>query len=201
MAEHIKSFLDTAINPKFKTNLYHQALYYWHVLYIRSIPNPGRPAYYSEEFFLAIKTVKHEGLLNVATLSLGLWYKVLLENFVTIEMDENGFRFEKRCKIEQAHPQVDWERTWALACIRGLESCQYTFLWRLIHNILPTQDRLHRILPNITSPSCALCNTQDICNLSHALFQCSFNNNVWVSGSFSSSASSYQGCLHSKSFS
>ena len=31
MAELIKSFMDTAANPKFRTNLYHQALFHWHV--------------------------------------------------------------------------------------------------------------------------------------------------------------------------
>ena len=178
LAELIKSFIDTATNPKFKTDPYHQALYNWHVLDIRSIPNPGRPPYYSEEFFTAIKTVKNEGLLRISTLKLGFWYKALLENIVTTELDEHGFRFVKRCKIEREHPQVDWERSWGLACIRGLESDQYTFLWKLLHNILPTQDRLCRILTTVTSPSCQLCNTQQLCNLQHAPFSCFFNNNL-----------------------
>ena len=51
MAELIKTFLDTAIHPKYTNSLYHRALYDWHVEDIRNIPNPGRPPYYSEEFF------------------------------------------------------------------------------------------------------------------------------------------------------
>ena len=47
MAELIKSFMDTAMNTTFKTNLYHQALYKWHVEDNRCIPNTGRPPYYS----------------------------------------------------------------------------------------------------------------------------------------------------------
>ena len=31
MAELIKSFLDTSINPTFRKNVYHQALFSWHV--------------------------------------------------------------------------------------------------------------------------------------------------------------------------
>ena len=178
MAELIKSFMDTAVNSKFKNNLYHCALFNWHVEDIRTIPNPGRPPYYSEEFFTAIRTVKQEGLLNVKTLSLKLWYKVLLENYILTETDDNGFRFDRLCKIEREHPGVDWERTWALASIPGLESCDYTFLWRMIHNILPTQERLHRLLRNIDSPACNLCQSQDTCNLSHALFACSHNSEV-----------------------
>jgi hypothetical protein len=118
-----------------------------------SIPDPGRPPYYSEEFFSAIRTVRKEGLLNVKTSSLKCWYIVLLENFVTTEVDANGFRFDKRCRIESAHPDIDWERTWSLASLPGLESCDYTFLWRMIHDILPTQDRLQRILRIVLSAS------------------------------------------------
>ena len=139
MAELIKSFLDTAINPTFRHSLYHRALYDWHIEDIRSIPNPGRPAYYSEEFFAAIRAVKNEGLFNIASLPTGLWYKELLKNYVTTEVDDNGFRFEKQCKIECQYPRVDWSRTWALACIPGLASSDYTFLWKMVHNLLPTQ--------------------------------------------------------------
>ena len=178
MAEQIRSFLETAINPKFKNNLYHHALYSWHVLEIRTIPNPGQPHYYSDEFFSAIKTVKSMGLLNVSTLSLGLWYRVLLETYVTAETDEQGFTFEKRCKTEREHPAIDWEQTWNLACIKGLESSEYTFLWKMIHNLLPTQQRLNRILVNVTSDKCTLCNSLEVCNLAHALFNCRFISNV-----------------------
>ena len=111
-------------------------------------------------------------------LSLKCWYKVLLENFVTTEVDANGFRFDKRCRIESAYPDIDWERTWSLASLPGLESCDYTFLWRMIHDILPTQDRLQRILRNVNSPNCTLCQLEQICNLAHALFSCSHNSEV-----------------------
>ena len=96
MAELIKTFLDTAINPIFRRNIYHQALYNWHVEEIRSIPNPGISPYYSEEFFKEIKSVKSEGLLRLSSMSSGMWYKVLLERHVTHEIDNEGFRYEIR---------------------------------------------------------------------------------------------------------
>ena len=178
MAEQIKSFCDTAINPTFIKSLYHRALYDWHVLDMRNLPNPGCPPYYKEGFFEAMKSVKQEGLLKISTMSLGQWYKVLLEDNVTTEVDEHGFRFDKLCKIERENPDIDWKRTWSLACIKGLESCNYTFLWKMIHNILPTQERLHKILPSIPSPVCTLCESNTICNLVHALFTCSYNHDV-----------------------
>ena len=175
MAEQIKSFLDTAVNPKFRNGLYHRALYDWHVDNIRTIPNPGRPAYYSEDFFSTIRTIKSQGLLRISTLSIGLWYKALMETYVTAETDENGFTFDKRCKIELEYPNNDWEKTWSLASIPGLTSDSYTFLFKMIHNILPTQQRLHRILTSVTSPTCTLCDSQSICCCSHALFTCNYN--------------------------
>ena len=65
-----------------------------------------------------------------------------------------------------------------MACIAGLESCDYTFLWRMVHNILPTQERLHRLLRNIDSPVCTLCQSQEVSTLPHALFTCLYNREV-----------------------
>ena len=48
----------------------------------------------------------------------------------------------------------------------------------MVHHLLPTQDRLHRILRNVSSPACTLCESQDNCSLSHALFSCSYNGGV-----------------------
>ena len=178
LAEQIKSFLDTAVNPKHLRNEYHKALYDWHVLEIRTAPDPGRPPYFSEDFFQEIKKVKNEGLLNIGNLSLGQWYKVLMENHLTTEIDDEGFRFEKRCKVEVKHPNVDWQRTWSLANIGGLESENYSFLWKLIHNVLPTQERLHKILPSITSPICTICDLNQACDLEHTFFNCCHNRTI-----------------------
>ena len=101
-----------------------------------------------------------------------------MENHVTSEIDDEGFRFEKRCKVELKHPNVDWQRTWSLAVIGGLESENYSFLWKLVHNLLPTQERLHKILPNITRPSCSICELNGEFNLEHSFFNCSHNHNI-----------------------
>ena len=41
----IWSFLETAISPKFINNLYHNALYRWHVLGDKSLTDPGNSPY------------------------------------------------------------------------------------------------------------------------------------------------------------
>ena len=47
----IHTFLAQAVSPRFPTNHYLHALYSWHVLQERDIPDPGRPPYYSDTFF------------------------------------------------------------------------------------------------------------------------------------------------------
>ena len=86
----IRSFMETAANPSFKRNLFHEALYRWHILSDRTIINPGTTPYYDDHFFMKIKVVKEEGLLNVTTMSSSSWLRVLLENNISHRVDANG---------------------------------------------------------------------------------------------------------------
>ena len=52
-----------------------------------------------------------------------------------------------------------------------------SFLWRMIHCLLPTNERLHRMnIPGTTSPVCNLCDLEAIDNIQHALLQCPSSN-------------------------
>ena len=55
MAELIRSFLETAVNPSFTTNQYHLALYKWHVEEVKNIPAPAKNPYMSEEMISNIQ--------------------------------------------------------------------------------------------------------------------------------------------------
>ena len=179
MAELIRSFLETAVHPSFITNQYHHALYLWHVESARNIPQPPMSTYLSEELFTNIRQVKEEGLLRVATLSIGSWYKVLIENNITMTSNNDVTSSLKPCKAEVNNPGVDWPLSWRLASLRGLSSDDQTFLWRMLHNILPTQERLHRMgLPNAPSPNCTLCDTPTPDQLQHSLLTCPQNMEV-----------------------
>ena len=46
-----------------------------------------------------------------------------------------------------------------------------SFLWKLVHHLLPTEDRLSNILPNNTS-NCKLCPAPIMADLSHCFFNC-----------------------------
>ena len=172
----IRSFMETAANPKFIRNIFHEALYEWHVLGNRSILNPGTTPYYDMEFFNRIIEVKNENLLNVTTMSSQSWYRVLLENKVTHSINANGARELKPCKAEKTFPARNWENIWKLATNPGLSSELSSFLWRMFHNILPTRERFFRMqISNTASPMCELCEADIVDSLQHALLECSHN--------------------------
>ena len=175
----IRSFLESAIHPAFRRNYYHEALYRWHIEDIRSIINPGLPPYYDQTFFNRIKEVKQEGLLNITTMTTSMWYKALLENHVTHRVGDSGLREFRPCRAEIKNPDKKWERIWPLLVLPGLLSDQTSFLWLMVHNLLPTKERLFRLnMPNTISPICDLCTTMANDTVQHALMQCPYNHSV-----------------------
>ena len=171
----IRSFLETALIPTFQHNQFHKALYMWHVEDRRDIACPSQPPYYDNNFFASIRQVKDEGLLNLKTMSSGMWYKVLVENSVTHQQTQTS-RELLPCRAEIKHPGLDWEKSWSLAVTPGLPSPLLTFLWRMLHDLLPTQARLFRLkMPNANSNQCSLCDLNAVGDLTHSLLVCPYN--------------------------
>ena len=79
----IRSFLETAANPKFRRNLYHDHLFRYHILNENDLPDPGFPPYYSPDFFSTIRRVKEESPLNVITMTIIQWTRLLVEDNLT----------------------------------------------------------------------------------------------------------------------
>jgi hypothetical protein len=175
-----RSFLETATNPNFNHSLYHTSLYRYHVLQERDIADPGIPPNYSPEFFSTIRSVHENSPFNIATMSSSQWYTHLLEKLLTMpSLDEISTRKYIACRTELANSDNDWEKTWKLARLKGLGPDITTFLWRLLHRLLPTQERVSRIVRNQnTSSHCQLCQEEIVEDLQHAFFLCSFNANA-----------------------
>ena len=169
--------METATNPAFIRNLYHEALFKWHVLGDRSIINPGTTPYYNTEFFNIILSVKNEGLLNVTTMTSKSWYRVLLENNVTHRVREDGSRELKPCRAELNFHDRNWDVIWMLTVTPGLPSELSSFLWLLFHNILPTRERLFRMQIS-PSPLCDLCQMNTVDDMQHALLECPYNDST-----------------------
>ena len=170
----IRSFLETAINPSFIPSLFHQILYRYHVLGEVSLPNPGLPPYYDSDFFGVIRHYHLNCPLNIAKMSTREWYKVLLENKVLMSepLDQSPAKLIP-IRVENLDPTNDWLETWRLARISGLASDLTSFLFKMIHCLLPTQDRVQRLGVAVGGQPglCKLCH-QDVEDTLHALFSC-----------------------------
>ena len=176
LALQIRSFMESAANPKYARNIYHEALFRWHIEQDRSIPNPGTPPYYPLSFFSKIKEIKQEGLLNIKTMDTASWYRALLENYVTHTVNNEGILELKPCRVERKNLNIDWEKVWSLATTPGLSSEQTSFIWKMVHDLLPTRERLYRLsMQDIEDPLCDLCTLAVRDDLEHALLLCPYN--------------------------
>ena len=99
------------------------------------------------------------------------WYRLLVEQEITMFEQDNNPREYIRSRAELASQATDWERCWRRARLKGLGTQATSFLWKLLHRLLPTEERLARILPH-ASNICKLCPTPTNADLCHCLFQC-----------------------------
>jgi hypothetical protein len=74
------------------------------------------------------------------------WDQILLENRVLMQPGAAGARqVLLPVRVEQLVPEQDWPATWTLSRTKGLGSEQTTFLFKLLHQLIPTQDKINRI--------------------------------------------------------
>ena len=167
----IRTFLETAANPMFRHSLYHEVLFRYHVLGEVSLPNPGIPPYYDKEFFATIQHYHETSPLNISVMTIKQWYSVLMEDRLLMSpATENTPQLLLPVRAEALTPTNDWTNSWRLARIKGVDSVLSAFLFKLLHRLLPTKDRVSRLRGE--EGICYLCN-EEIEDLSHAFFTCS----------------------------
>ena len=93
---------------------------------------------------------------------------------MTMSITVDGTRELIPCKVEQTFPAVEWQSSWHLVRLKGLGAVQTSFLWKLVHRLLPVKERLHRLSPNI-SPQCSLCTQNCVEDLIHSFDNCEFS--------------------------
>ena len=76
-------------------------------------------------------------------------------------------------KVEMNHPDVFWSESYRLCRLHGLSPSSKSFLFKLIHCLLPSKERLHHLTPS-TSPLC-WCDTGQQETYQHLFFQCPKN--------------------------
>ena len=89
---------------------------------------------------------------------------------------DNSPRDYIKCRSELSSPSTDWEKSWQRSRLKGLGSEATSFLWKLLHCILPTEQRLVRILPNLKE-ECKYC-PDKTADLTHCFFECCKTRNV-----------------------
>ena len=79
-------------------------------------------------------------------------YKHLLEMNVA-HSGKPGSRELVPCRVKRLNPFVDW----MAASLPGLTTKISSFLWKILHDILPTGERMNRMnLPGVPSAVCTL---------------------------------------------
>ena len=168
----IRTFLETSVNPNFRHSLFHEILFRYHVLGEVSLPNPGLPPYYDSNFFEVIRHYHQHSPMNISRMSTREWYRVLLEDQVLFS---NPTEESPAClipiRVETLSPGTDWSETWRLSRIHGLGSELTSFLFKLLHCLLPTQDRVNRIGVATHDGLCQLC-MLEVEDTLHAFFSC-----------------------------
>ena len=141
MAGFITTFLQTAANPSFQQNLLHSLLFRKYVLDedVPSAPNPP-PPYFTQDLFNVIRKVKDESPLNIIALTEKDWSRLLTEDFITMTTDiETGENYFTPSRAELDSPTTDWSLSWAACRQTGISPQLASFLWRMMHSLLPTQ--------------------------------------------------------------
>ena len=173
-AHLISTFIQTAASKRFRISLYHSWLYRFHVDEDTSLPDPGYTPYYDKKFFDIIKFVKDKTPLNPVHMSVKEWYLLLVEQNVTKrEVDQEGRMEMIPCRVEEKYPEVCWPEVYRISRLPGLSPDSKSFLFKLIHELLPSKERIHHLTP-ASSPLC-WCNTGAIETYQHIFYQCSKN--------------------------
>ena len=155
----IRNFLEQSVNPKYSHSLFLETLFRVHIMDEAS-QCPKIPPYFNQEFFETIKSAHLSGY-DLSNMKTKQWYNFLMEQDPTLSNPN---------KIELSSPETDWKLVWSNIHLKSLSNDSISFAWRLLHQLLPGEERLSRILKN-TSPVCKF-QCQEISNLKHIFFRC-----------------------------
>ena len=178
LAGFITSFLQTAAHPRYRSNLLHGLLFRKHVL--EEVDVPGVPAqpppYFTEEMFIIIKKAHADSQLDIITMTEKDWSMWLTEEYITMEHnEETGCKVMRKCRAELDSPATDWPTSWSICRQPGVPPDLASFLWKMLLNLLPTQQRLQRMRISET-PACKYCPEPG--TLQHELLDCEHNMGV-----------------------
>lgn len=181
LATLLRTFCELACHPNFQHSLYLSTLYRTEVLgEWCSVKVPNSP-YYDSNFFNILRHYTNRNM-NVATLTIKAWTTILTNDFVLLSpATDDTLPTLQPTRTEIINPTADWGLAWHLARLRGLPGDLADHMFRLLHDVLPTQERVARLggnrgnrLPGV----CRLCKPDTTETLIHCYFECPSNSQV-----------------------
>ena len=173
-AHLIATFMQTAANDQFRSSLLHSWMFRFYVEGDDSLPEPGYTPYYDKSFFHLINSIKVRTSLNVVRMTVQQWYNSILElNVVKNEFEDGRSPELIPCRVEVKHPNICWTDIYQYSRLRGLSPESKSFLFKLIHELLPCKERLHQLGQSATS--LCWCNSGEVETYKHLFFQCDMN--------------------------
>ena len=89
------------------------------------------------------------------------------------EVDQEGRTEMIPCRVEDRNPEVAWGESYRLSRLPGLSPGSKSFLFKLIHTLLPSNERLHHLNQQL-SPLCG-CRAGVVETYHHLFFDCELN--------------------------
>ena len=114
-----------------------------------------------------IKYIKKNADKQIHDLTLKELYNIILKKNVLHDSEGNKLPLHG----ERTMGWIDWEMTWRMLRTRGIPPKVSSTMWKILYNILPTNEKLDRIKNGVNKGVCTLCPNK-IDNIYHSLTEC-----------------------------
>ena len=153
----LRTFLERAVNPEFRHSLYASALYRTEVLGEWCGGDVRPSPYYNKVFFDTLRFLHKTSCLDLATASIKQLYSSLQKRVLCTPATDLSPPVLLPVTVETLHTTVNWPNTWRLLRLPGLPSDLSSFGFRLLHDLLPTQERVARFGGNRGNRAPGMC--------------------------------------------
>ena len=122
--------------------------------------------------------------MDIINMSTKQWYKHLMDQEMFLTKNEDGSLTTNLSRAEKIYSDVDWEVTWKRIRLLSFSSNTVSFLWKLVHDLLTTEERLNSTLGKCPATCRHGCPNGPIADQIHCFFHCSMTRNVgqWLLG-------------------
>ena len=135
--------------------------------------SPPVPPCIAPEIIETIKAAKASNCI-IEDMSVKEWYRFLMEREFTFTDDQSSLNYPVPCKVELNSQYSDWNLIWTNCHLPSFTSKMTSFSFKLVHDLIPSEERISRIIPN-NSSVCKHCSDNSIADTLHVFFLCSLS--------------------------